>query len=112
MVHETGCLFLIDDSAENSLEASRGNPPCHVLLFGDYPWNRVVRKPEENTEEDTMTYIAAQERGMLDKVEARREALIKEGWLPPGVERISNWAEVVAWVKRAEENGQLGEKLN
>lgn len=32
-------------------------------------------------------------------MEERRRALIQEGWLPAGVERVRDWEAVVEWVK-------------
>ena len=96
MVHETGSLFLIDDSAENALEASIADPPAKVLLFGEYPWNAVV--PRHSTKSIGMTYVERVKEGKLAEWEEQRERDIAEGWLPSGVERVKNWAEVLEWV--------------
>jgi hypothetical protein len=98
IVHSTGSLFLIDDSAENALHAANSSPPAKVLLFGDYPWNAVVQHGEEEPE-DTMTYVELQEAGKLEKRAERRKHLIHEGWLPQGVERVRDWNAVIAWVE-------------
>jgi hypothetical protein len=106
IVHATNSLFLIDDSAENAYEASTHTPPAHVLLFGTYPWNAVVHRPENAVAEDKMTYVEKEARGVLDKFAQRRQDAIKEAWLPEGVERVGNWQEVVQWVKSAEADGR------
>lgn len=92
-------MFLIDDSAENALQAANASPPAKVLLFGDYPWNAVVLH-DEGQAEDTMTYVELKEAGLLEKRAERRKKLIEEGWLPDGVERVRNWDEVIAWVEK------------
>jgi hypothetical protein len=101
-VHSTKSLFLIDDSAENALHAANHSPPAKVLLFGDYPWNAVVQH-DEGEPEDTMTYVQLKESGRLEKRAEKRKKLIAEGWLPEGVERVSNWGEVIEWVKKFEQ---------
>jgi len=99
IVHSTGSLFLIDDSAENAFHAATHSPPAKVLLFGDYAWNAVVQH-DEGEPEDTMTYVELKEAGLLEKRAARRQSLIQEGWLPEGVERVRTWDEVIAWVEK------------
>jgi hypothetical protein len=99
IVHSTGSLFLIDDSAENALHAANHSPPAKVLLFGDYAWNAVVQH-DEGQPEDTMTYVELKDAGLLEKRAIRRKRLVEEGWLPDGVERVRNWDEVIAWVEK------------
>ncbi len=101
-MHSTGALFLIDDSSENALDASTAIPPCKVLLFGRYPWNAVVHDPEQSIPEDSLPYYEKAEQGLLEESERRRQKLIQQGWLPHGVERVSDWEEVVQWVKEYE----------
>ncbi|EIW67034.1 hypothetical protein TREMEDRAFT_34170 [Tremella mesenterica DSM 1558] len=102
VVHQTGALFLIDDSAENAADAAGANPPVQVLLFGDYPWNSVVwpSKSEKGVEE--LTYVEREERGLQEEFEKKRLKAIEIGWTPDGVERVKDWKEVVNWVKEWE----------
>jgi hypothetical protein len=99
-------LFLIDDSAENALDASNASTPAKVLLFGNYAWNAVMIPHEEREPEDTMTYVELKQRGLLEKRQARRREKIKEGWLPSGVERVANWEEVIMWVEKFSQGGE------
>ena len=102
--------MLIDDSAENALEASIAEPPVSVLLFGRYPWNEVVSKSpsdhgQSDKEEggiDQMTYVE----GLLPLVEERRRKRVEEGWVPPHVERVGDWEDVVQWLNKWEESGR------
>lgn len=96
IVHNTGALFLVDDSAENALDASASSPPVKVLLFGDYPWNAVVYR---HGEQDRMTYVEKADKGLLADSEAKRGKALTEGWLPEGVERVSDWDAVVRWTE-------------
>ncbi|ORX36841.1 HAD-like domain-containing protein [Kockovaella imperatae] len=105
VVHETEALFLIDDSAENALDASRSKTPCQVLLFGDWPWNRIIRDPDDRLPEDVILYVDAKDKGLLDRVESRRQELIERNWIPHGVERVSNWEQVIEWVEDWEKDG-------
>lgn len=105
-MHTTNALLLIDDSAENALEASRASPPVKVLLFGRYPWNEVLLRPEEVDEVDGMKYVDWQERGLMDEVEERRRRRQEEAWLPDHVERVGDWDEVVLWLERWERDGR------
>ncbi|ORY32550.1 HAD-like domain-containing protein [Naematelia encephala] len=102
IVHSTQSLFLIDDSAENALDASRATPPCRVILFGQYPWNAVVHRPELSTPDDSLTYVDKEKKGLLDGAKKKRQDQIKEGWLPQGVERVKDWKEVIHWVEQLE----------
>jgi hypothetical protein len=114
-------MVLVDDSAENALDASQADPPVRVLLFGDYPWNAVVKKVKssipaagssraagnghgEAGEEDLdeLPYVEKEKRGLLARSAERRKALIAEGWLPEGVKRVRDWNAVIKWVQ---ENG-------
>ena len=106
VVHQTGSLLLIDDSAENALDASRASPPVKVLLFGKYGWNRVVLTPEQSDELDQATYAEWQAAGQMDEVAARRRKREEEGWLPDHVERVDDWQGVVAFMKRWEADGR------
>ena len=99
IVHSTGALFLIDDSAENALDAAQATPPCRVLLFGAYPWNAIVHRPSDTRPEEKTTYLEKEQRGLLAESGARRREMVAEGWLPDGVERVRDWDEVVAWVE-------------
>lgn len=40
-----------------------------------------------------------EERGWVDAMDKKRQALVDEGWLPKGVERVKDWKEVVEWVR-------------
>lgn len=93
-------MFLIDDSAENALDAAAASPPVKVLLFGDYPWNAAVHPRGEEEPEDTMTYVELEKRGRLENRAKRRKELIERAWLPEGVERVKDWAEIISWVQR------------
>ena len=99
IVHTTGALFLVDDSGENALDASTAIPPVRVLLFGKYPWNAVIPRPAH---QDSMTYIEKERRGLLQDSEDMRATLVREGWLPDGVERVAEWEDVVRWVEHNE----------
>jgi hypothetical protein len=57
-------------------------------------------------DEDKMTYVEWQNRGLLDQVEKRRKERIERGWLPEHVERVSDWNEVVQWLQRWEDKGR------
>jgi hypothetical protein len=115
-------MVLIDDSAENAFDASQADPPAKVLLFGQYPWNAVVRAkktskyadsstPENghggvditDEELDDLPYIEKSKRGLLERARERRKKMIQEGWIPEGVERVRNWEEVISWVARNEQ---------
>ena len=100
-MQSTGALFLVDDSAENALEAANSDPPVKVLLFGDYPWNAIVHRPET---QETMTYVEQARRGLLEETEQRRQQLIREGWLPDGVIRVANWDGVIQWIENYKES--------
>ena len=102
IVHSTGSLFLIDDSAENARDAASASPPVKVLLFGDYPWNAVVHKDGDDAPEDLMTYVELEKQGLLEKRAKRRREQMKSGWLPDGVERVKDWNAVIEWVKAFE----------
>jgi hypothetical protein len=104
VIHQTGAQLLIDDSSENAYESSIASPPARVLLFGDYPWNAIVHQPNRLTEEDKLTYVEKEKRGILDRAQERRKELIAEGWLPQGVERVKDWDEVVRWVETHEDS--------
>ena len=106
VVHRTNALLLIDDSAENALEASRASPPVKVLLFGRYTWNEVLLRPEEADEVDGMKYVDWLEKGLMGEVEARRTRRLQEGWLPDHVERVGDWDQVVARLERWEKAGR------
>lgn len=115
VVHQTQALFLVDDSAENAVDASRADPPVHVLLFGEYPWNAIVPRkdrpaddPLADPEDDRMTYKDKERLGLLAKSEERRRRLIEEGWVPKGVERVKDWDAVVRWVEAKEQDGWAG----
>lgn len=80
--------------------------PC--LLFGDYAWNAAIRKAgverhadDKEVEEGGMTYREKESRGggLIEEAEARRQEVIREGWLPGGVERVRDWEGVVDWVR-------------
>ena len=105
-MHSTHSLFLIDDSAENAFAASQADPPVKVLLFGQYPWNRIVYRPQNHKAVDDMTFVEREEAGLLEEGEKRRESLIKEAWLPSTVERVDNWEGVVSWVEKWEKDNQ------
>ncbi|WWC89535.1 uncharacterized protein L201_004459 [Kwoniella dendrophila CBS 6074] len=102
IIHKTSSLFLIDDSSENAYDVSISTYPheleTKVLLFGDYPWNAIVHDPSTKTPLEEMTYFQKQEKGLLDEYENLRKEKIEKGWLPKGVERVSNWNKVVEWV--------------
>ncbi|OCF60381.1 hypothetical protein L486_00014 [Kwoniella mangroviensis CBS 10435] len=103
IIHNTSSLFLIDDSSENAYDVSTSTypheGPTKVLLFGDYPWNAIVHDPLKKSPIEGMTYHEKQEKGLLDEYEDLREQRIKDGWLPPGVERVGNWGKVIEWVE-------------
>ena len=100
MIHQTHASLLIDDSSENAYESSIASPPVRVLLFGDYPWNAIVHRPELLTEQDKLTYVEKEQRGLLDAAAERRKQQIEEGWLPHGTERVRDWEDVVSWVQK------------
>ena len=102
IVHSTGSILLIDDSAETALDAARADPPVKVLLFGKYPWNAIVHRPENSNELDELTYVERIRRGLVETGEERRNKLIREAWLPDGVERVADWADTVRWVGELE----------
>lgn len=106
VVHQTQALLLIDDSAENALDASRADPPVKVLLFGQYPWNAVIGAPERDDEIDKMTYVEWGQQGLMGRVEERRKKRIEEDWLPDHVERVASWDEVVRWLEKWEADGR------
>ena len=106
VIHQTGALLLIDDSADNAVESSRAQTDCPVLLFGSYPWNAVVLDPDQKDELDNLTYVDMVSRGLLDKVEERRRKRIEAGWLPDHVERVADWDAAVEWVDRWEASGR------
>ncbi|WVR07247.1 hypothetical protein IAU60_004288 [Kwoniella sp. DSM 27419] len=103
IIHKTSSLFLIDDSSENAYDVSTSthphSGPVKVLLFGDYPWNAVVHDPTQKTELQSLTYNEKEKRGLLEEYERVRTGKIQEGWLPQGVQRVSSWTQVVAWVE-------------
>jgi hypothetical protein len=45
------------------------------------------------------TYVQLEERGWVDAMDKKRQALVDEGWLPKGVERVKDWRGVVEWVR-------------
>jgi len=49
-----------------------------------------------------LTYVERKKQGVLVEHEERREKLLKEGWLPDGVERVSDWEGVLRWVEEYE----------
>ncbi|TYJ53448.1 hypothetical protein B9479_005945, partial [Cryptococcus floricola] len=110
IVYNTQSLFLIDDSAENAYDTATApfphphpHPnPTKVLLFGTYPWNAIVHTPETTLPVEKLTFVAKQERGLLEEAERVRRGKIGEGWLPEGVERVAGWGEVVRWVEGME----------
>jgi hypothetical protein len=85
-------------------------PPAKVLLFGNYPWNAVLKPrkgqggvdDEEGMELDALPYVEKVERGLLQKSEERRKRLIQENWLPEGLERVKDWDAVLRWVAEDE----------
>ncbi|WVO16370.1 hypothetical protein L204_104045 [Cryptococcus depauperatus] len=112
IVHNTSSLFLIDDSAENAYDVSTScydHPhTTRVLLFGNYPWNTIVRSPETSLPIENMTFVERQDKGLLEEYSKLREQRIKEGWLPKGVVRVGDWEDVIRWVEKFEETGFEG----
>lgn len=122
IVHSTSSLFLIDDSAENAYDAAHASPPVRVLLFGAYPWNAVVhqrhhhhnhdlddldRKASQGSRipepEDEWTYTQLKDNGWVEAMDEKHAKLVREDWLPEGVERVRNWEEVISWVAKYEQ---------
>ncbi|KAK8864211.1 hypothetical protein IAR55_001457 [Kwoniella newhampshirensis] len=104
IIHSTSSLFLIDDSSENAYDVSislHPHPyPTKVLLFGSYPWNAIVHKPEQLQPLEEMTYLEKEEKGLMGQYEALRKEKIAQGWLPESVERVADWEGVVKWVEK------------
>ena len=104
-MRQTGAMLLVDDSAENAVAAANADPPAPVLLFGSYPWNAEIVPPHGECAahpHDKLIYIEREELGLLDECKERRNMRIEKGWLPPGVTRVKNWDEVVAFVEGLE----------
>lgn len=106
VVHQTQSLLLIDDSAENALDASRASPPVKVLLFGQYGWNRIILDPKQSDELDQATYAEWEAKGLMSEVEERRRKRIEEGWVPEHVERVDDWQGVVQFMDKWESDGR------
>ncbi|WWC70412.1 uncharacterized protein I206_104363 [Kwoniella pini CBS 10737] len=105
IIHSTSSLFLIDDSSENAFDVANSKYPhegsIKVLLFGNYPWNAIIHGDPSDIESplEKMTYFEKLKNNKLEEYENIRKHKIEKNWLPPGVERVSNWENVFEWVE-------------
>lgn len=65
--------------------------PRHVLLFGDYQWNR--RLSPVATEVDKLSFAARRASDPSNWWE--RENIV----LPEGVSRVRDWADAILWIR-------------
>ncbi|TFK76771.1 hypothetical protein BDN72DRAFT_754560 [Pluteus cervinus] len=98
--------FLIDDSAENTLQCATADPPIPVLLFGNYEWNKRISGPGDARDEmsfDRRFEACGQKKFWEDEsVEVPAGAPI---W------RVKDWGAVVRWVRSAIEEGRVAKPL-
>ncbi|KAI0768610.1 hypothetical protein BD413DRAFT_563434 [Trametes elegans] len=97
-----GAKFLIDDSAENSIDCACANPPVPVLLFGDYAWNQRIGKYYDVKKEVSFEEKLKREGG---REFWKEEKLVVPDGAP--LVRVKNWQEVVAWVEKQRAEGKL-----
>ena len=94
MCKALGALLLIDDSIENALSCASGTDPVHVLLFGDYQWNK--RLSSNAGESDKISFEERLKREDGREFWKDDEIEIPDG---PSLRRVKDWSEVVQWIK-------------
>ncbi|KAL1738533.1 hypothetical protein HDZ31DRAFT_86155 [Schizophyllum fasciatum] len=94
-----GAKVLIDDSSENALQvATATHLPhrTHVLLFGEYEWNKRISSGEDAKAEMVFEERLKRENGREFWKDEHLEDIIPSG---APLTRVRNWDEVVAWVR-------------
>ncbi|KAL1761820.1 5' nucleotidase [Schizophyllum commune] len=91
--------MLIDDSSENALQvvtATHLSHKIHVLLFGDYEWNK-----RTSSSDDAKPEMVYEERLKRENGHEFWKDEHLEDHLPPdaSLTRVKSWEEVVAWVR-------------
>ncbi|KAE9383661.1 hypothetical protein BT96DRAFT_1027113 [Gymnopus androsaceus JB14] len=91
--------LLIDDSSENALQVSTASPPTHVLLFGQYEWNKRF-----STHSDAVEAMAYDTRLQIEGGREFWKYERFEDHVPEGapLQRVKDWSEVIRWVKAAQ----------
>lgn len=82
-------VLLIDDSMETALAFGR-NTNRHILLFGDYEWNKRVDAGDSWTFDEKLALEGGKEWWKEDTISLCSEDSI---W------RVRNWEEVLQWLK-------------
>ncbi len=88
--------MFVDDSLDNAVSCASAQNTPHVLLFGNYEWNKRHSKFGPFGGEGHLSF---EERCKVDGDRFWEKEIVDDVSLPQLVTRVSSWSEVIERVK-------------